>query len=137
MLPVMTWQGAVLVALGGAAGALTRYGLSLWIASLGARYAWATFPVATLIINVSGAFALGYLLTRLGLSHPARAVWPPELRLALATGFLGAYTTFSTFSVETNALMLRGEWGRAALYVLLTVSVGLAAAVLGRLAALR
>ncbi|WP_237724839.1 fluoride efflux transporter CrcB [Deinococcus alpinitundrae] len=133
----MTWQGAVLVALGGAAGALARYSLGLWIGSLGARSAWATFPVATLLINVSGAFALGYLLTRLGLSGPARAAWPPELRLAIGTGFLGAYTTFSTFSVETDTLLLRGEWMRAALYVLLTVVVGLAAAVLGRMAALR
>ncbi|GAA4016664.1 CrcB family protein [Deinococcus rubellus] len=137
MLLGVTWQGAILVALGGAVGALARYGLSLWIASLGTRYAWATFPMATLLINVTGAFALGYLLTRVGLSHPARAAWPPELRLALGTGFLGAYTTFSTFSVETNALMLRGEWGRAALYVLLTIGFGLAAAVLGRVAALR
>lgn len=137
MLPGVTWQGAVLVALGGAAGALARYGLGLWIGWLGARSTWATFPVATLLINVSGAFALGYLLTRLGLSDPARAAWPPELRLALGSGFLGAYTTFSTFSVETDALLLRGEWGRAVLYVLLTVMVGLAAAVLGRVAALR
>ena len=132
MLPGVTWQGAILVALGGAAGALARYGLSAWIGSLGARQAWANFPLATLLINVSGAFALGYLLTRLG-----RRIGPPELRLALGTGFLGAYTTFSTFSVETDALLLRGEWGRAALYVLLTVVVGLAAAVLGRAAALR
>ena len=137
MLPGMTWQGAILVALGGAAGALTRYGLSLWIGALGARYVWATFPMATLIINVTGAFALGYLLTRLGLSDPARAAWLPHLRFLLGSGFLGAYTTFSTFSVETDALLLRGEWGRAALYVLLTVVVGLAAAVLGRVAALR
>ncbi len=137
MLPGVTGQGAILVALGGAAGALTRYGLGLWIGALGARYAWATFPVATLIINVTGAFALGYLLTRLGLSGPPRVAWPPELRFLLGSGFLGAYTTFSTFSVETDALLLRGEWGRAALYVLLTVVVGLAAAVLGRVAALR
>ena len=137
MLHAMTLQAALLVALGGAAGALTRYGLSIWIAALGTRYAWATFPVATLLINVTGSFALGYLLTRLGLSASGRGAWPPELRLALGTGFLGAYTTFSTFSVETDALLLRGEWGRAALYLLLTIGVGLAAAVLGRLAALR
>ena len=132
MLPGVTWQGAVLVALGGAAGALARYGLGVWIAALGVRYAWANFPVATLMINVTGAFALGYLLTLLN-----RHAGPPELRLALGTGFLGAYTTFSTFSVETDALLLRGEWGRAALYVLLTLGIGLAAAVLGRMAALR
>lgn len=132
MLPGVTWQGAVLVALGGAAGALTRYGLSLWVASLGARHAWAAFPIATLLINVTGSLALGYLLTRLG-----RHLGPPELRLALGVGLLGAYTTFSTFSVELDALLLRGEWGRGALYLLLTVGLGLAAALAGRLLALR
>ncbi len=132
MLLNMTWQAAGLVALGGAAGALARYGLSVWLGALGTRHGWATFPLATLLINVTGSFALGYLLTLLG-----RGAWPPELRLALGTGFLGAYTTFSAFSAETDALLLRGEWGRGALYVLLTVGAGLAAAVLGRAAALR
>ena len=120
------------MALGGAAGALTRYGMGLWITALNARFAWAAFPLATLIINVSGSLLLGALLTLVG-----RGLWPPELRLALGVGFLGAYTTFSTFSVDLDSLLLRGEWGRALLYLLGNVGLGMAAALAGRLLVLR
>lgn len=132
MLLSMTAQAALLVALGGAAGAVTRYALSLWTLSLLSRSAWAAFPFSTLLINVSGSFMLAFLLTAIG-----RGVLPPELRLPLGVGFLGAYTTFSTFSVELDGLLLRGEWGRVALYLLGNVGLGMVAALAGRLLALR
>jgi fluoride exporter len=133
----MTFQAALLIALGGAAGALSRYGLSLWIAALSERHAWATFPLATfplatMLINISGSFALGLVVGLVG-----RGLWPAELRLALGVGFLGAYTTFSTFSVDLDTLLVRGEWGRAALVLFGNVGLGLVAAVAGRLLALR
>ncbi|WP_293911957.1 CrcB family protein [Deinococcus sp.] len=132
----MTFQAALLVALGGAAGALSRYGLSLWTTALGARHSWAasltTLPIATLLINVSGSFALGLLVGLVG-----RGLWPAELRLALGVGFLGAFTTFSAFSVDLDTLMVRGEWGRAALVLFGNVGLGIVAAAAGRMLALR
>ncbi len=81
------------VAIGGACGAMLRYAIS--VSSLGA---WSLrFPLPTFIINVSGSFCFGFtvmlLADRIGI--------PPWLRLALVTGFLGAFTTFSTFAYET------------------------------------
>lgn len=112
---------------GGAAGALTRYGLGLLAAALGGK--WATWPLMTLLINVSGSFALGLLLAYLGREGS------PALRLLLGTGVLGAYTTFSTFSVDLEAMVQRGAYGAAALYLLATVGLGLLAAFWGRLCA--
>jgi CrcB protein len=100
----------------GALGALARWGLSV-ATNASAR----SFPWTTLAVNVAGCFALGLLVAALGDDHP-------DLRLGVGTGFLGAFTTFSTFSVETTELPA----ARAALYVALSVGLGLAAAVLGR-----
>lgn len=116
----------VLVACGGALGALTRYALGLLATHWGGR--WAEFPAMTLLINVSGSFVLGLLTALVG-----RGVWPPEVRLLLGAGFLGAYTTFSTFSVDTDTLLVRGDYGKAALYLLGNVGLGVAAALVGRL----
>ena len=126
----MTLQAALLIALSGAAGALSRYGLSLWIAALSARQAWYSFPLATLLINVSGSFALGLVMGLAG-----RGALSAELRLALGVGFLGAFTTFSAFSVDLDTLITRGEWGKAALVLFGNVGLGFAAAVAGRLLA--
>lgn len=119
-----------LVALGGALGALTRYGLGLVALRLGGHFA--SFPLMTLLINVSGSFVLGLLTAMVG-----RGAVPPEVRLLLSVGFLGAYTTFSTFSVDTDGLLLRGEYGKAALYLFGNVGLGVAAALLGRMVGLR
>lgn len=119
----MTWVG---VALGGAAGALFRFWLSQFI---GERTT-GTFPWATLLINLSGAFLLAFL-------HPLllNTVTAAGVRLALTTGFLGAYTTFSTLTWEALALVRENQWERAALYVGVSVTAGLAAAWLGFTAA--
>ena len=112
----------LLIAVGGAAGALLRYGVSEWVTAPRGG-----FPLATLLANVTGAFLLGVaslLLVRLEVSA--------AVRLGLTVGVLGAYTTFSTFSVETLDLISDGEWRMAALYVVASVAGALAAAWAGQ-----
>lgn len=118
------------IALFGALGALSRYGVSL----LGARLLPErnTFPWATLSINIIGSFLLAVLVTLV-----AQRVLDEEWRYALGVGFLGAFTTFSTFSIETETLMRRGEWLPAVLYVGCSVVLGIIAAVAGRVLVLR
>ncbi len=121
------WSGTVLtgVALGGMLGALARYALTALLAPLLVRTG---LPWATLLINVSGSFALGLLA-----ALAARHVVGPEWRAAIGVGFLGAYTTFSTFSVDLDGLLTRGEGWRASVYLIGNVGLGLAAAAAGRL----
>ncbi|MGI8759098.1 MAG: fluoride efflux transporter FluC [Acidimicrobiales bacterium] len=109
----------LLIALAGAAGALCRLGANNL---LGER----PLPVATLVVNVAGSFALGVLLAW-GTTHLS-----PEALSALAVGFLGAFTTFSTFTLEAVELHSAGRAAVAAGYVGLSVVLGLAAAVTGR-----
>ena len=110
------------VALGGAAGAVARFGVSGWVHG----FSGAAFPWGTLTVNVAGAFALGLTLRLLQAS-----VAGPETRAFLAVGFLGAFTTFSTFSWEAIALIQDGEWARASLYLGGSVVAGLAAVLAG------
>lgn len=112
------------VALGGMLGALCRYALSLLLGPLLTRTG---FPWATLLINVSGSFALGLLA-----ALAARNAVSPEWRAAVGVGFLGAYTTFSTFSVDLDALLGQGQGLKAGLYLAGNVGLGLLAAVAGR-----
>jgi fluoride exporter len=105
--------------LGGALGSLARYGVGLGVAQLFGS----TFPLATMLINISGSFVLGVLLS---LDGPM--VISSGTRLFLATGFCGGYTTFSTFSVETLNLMEKGSYGLALVYLLGNLVGGLVAA---------
>jgi CrcB protein len=100
----MTIGAWAAVGVGGAVGAWVRWGLSLWLNPI-----WPQLPLGTLIANLSGGYAIGVLIELIG-QHPSL---PPELRLLLITGFLGALTTFSTFSAESVALLARGEYGWA------------------------
>lgn len=110
------------IALGGALGAVARYGLSGWIhARLGAAFPWGTLGV-----NVLGSFLIG-----LCFSYLQHTSLPPEAREFVAIGLLGAFTTFSTFTWETAALLQDGEWTRAALYVGGSLLLGLAAVLAG------
>ena len=117
-------QGPVLaaVAIGGAVGAPARYGVAQLIHSAPGSFPWSTF-----VVNVSGSFALGVVLAVLVDRLPAAR----HVRALLATGFLGAYTTYSTFAVDTDLLVKDGHVGVAAVYVVASLVVGLAAAWLG------
>jgi CrcB protein len=112
------------VALGGAVGAVARYGAAMALAPLAAR---AGFPAGILVINVLGSFLLGLTVALVG-----RGVWPEAARLAFGTGVLGAFTTFSTFSVDLDGLIGRGAVGTALAYAVGSVLLGVLAAVAGR-----
>lgn len=121
MNATLSFASVLAVALGGAAGSVARYATSVAFAGLGA-----TFPVATLLVNVVGAFLIG-LFARLfaGMDHD------PAVRLALTTGLCGGFTTFSALSMETVTLVQEGRAGRAALYVFASLALGLGATMLG------
>ncbi len=106
----------LLIAVGGALGALGRYSAAGWV------HTWAgdAYPWGTLLVNVVGAAMLGLFY------RTAEALLvSPGTRAFVAIGFLGAFTTFSTFSYEAAALLQDGEWGAAALYSLGSVALGL------------
>ena len=115
----MVWY----IAVGSAIGGVSRYLLG----GLTQRLIGGTFPVGTLLINVTGSFLLGLIL-RYGVET---ATLTPEVRAFMTIGFCGGYTTFSTFSYETVALAEDGQWTRAALYVALSVGLSLVATFLG------
>jgi len=108
-----------IISIGAALGANARYWLSAWAA---ARFGPA-FPWGTLIINVTGGLAIGLILTVLS----QRLVGDPAYRLLLVTGFLGAYTTFSTFTYETVALAQQGDYASALFNAAGSVLLGLGA----------
>lgn len=111
------------MAIAGALGAVTRYGIG---SAVGAK----DFPWATLPINLAGSFALGFVL-RFGELRG----WSDLTTIGLGIGFLGAFTTFSTFSVETQTMLRDGRAAAAALYVGTSVVGGVAMAALGYVAA--
>lgn len=104
--------------LGGALGALLRYGVGLACANVRVL----TLPVGTLVVNVAGCFILG-LLTALAEQH---AVQHRALMLMLSVGFCGAFTTFSTFSAETVKAAEGGHFSAALLYVAASITIGFA-----------
>jgi CrcB protein len=112
----------VAVAAAGAVGALARWGIGSWF---GQRFP--DFPWGTLVVNVSGSFLLGLLFVLL----TERTSTSPELRLALTTGLMGAYTTFSTFSLETFRLAEDGAFVAAAANIAGNLVLGLLGVALG------
>ena len=112
-------QAMLLVGAGGAIGAMARYGMSVLIG----RFWPMSFPLATLLVNIIGSTCMGLLIGLLVRTLPAAA---PEIRLFVAVGVLGGFTTFSSFSLDTISLIERGELAQAALYVGLSVVVCLA-----------
>jgi fluoride exporter len=120
------------IMVGGAMGATARYYLTLWIQGGLRNGALAGFPLATLSVNVVGSFLFAFL-TEFGL----RGAVSPQMRLALGTGFIGALTTFSTFEVETDALLTGGRFTWAAAYVLGNLVLGFVAVLVGRALAAR
>ena len=112
-------KALVLIAIGGAFGAVFRYAASLGVYSLLGR----GFPYGTLFVNVTGSLLMG-LLSVLFLERYSIA---PEWRAAILVGLLGSFTTFSTFSMETLALLEQGDISRASLNIVLSVVVCLLA----------
>jgi CrcB protein len=107
------------VALGGATGSVSRYLLAQWAQSL-----WqGGFPVGTLLVNVAGSFGIGVIFVLL-----ERQIVHPDWRGVVMVGFLGAFTTFSTFSLEAVTLWESGEAGQALGYMLASVVLCVAAA---------
>ncbi len=113
----------LLIAIFGAIGTLARYGLQgLVQVRMGS-----TFPYGTLLINLTGCFFLGLI----GQYTLNRMVITPELRMAIAVGFFGGYTTFSSFGWEAAKMLEAGEWLRATTYVAASVVFGLILSIAG------
>ena len=115
------------VAAGGACGALLR----LWVTQGAHALLGRGFPFGTLVVNVTGSVAMGALYAAFSQRHGIA----PEWRLAIATGFLGAFTTFSTFSMDTLLLVHQGAHLKAGVNVLASVALCLAGCWLGMAAA--
>jgi len=111
------------IALGGIAGTLSRYGLEGWIQSRTAT----GFPLGTLTVNLSGSLLLGFILR----VATGTTLISPDLRAGLTIGFCGAFTTMSTFSYESVALLTDGDYLRAAVYMSATILGCVAAVMLG------
>lgn len=109
-------QNSIFVMIGGAFGALMRYGVSRLLAGI----TLASMPLATFVANIVGCFLLGAISTY-GASHTSI---PKSLIMMLTTGMCGAFTTFSTFSAETVKLMEGGQMLSALLYVTASIVIG-------------
>ncbi|MCC9625713.1 fluoride efflux transporter CrcB [Thalassospira sp. MA62] len=107
------------IALGGAIGAVARHSVSAFMVSMMGT----GFPWGTLVVNVVGSFLMGALIEFSAL----KLSMGPEMRALLVTGLLGAFTTFSTFSLDVATLYERGNLGLSALYVIVSVVVGISA----------
>lgn len=119
------------VALGGALGSMARYGLS----GLLARQPWGeTFPLGTLVVNVTGSFVIGFFATWTGTE--GRWVAGPPVRNFVMAGICGGYTTFSSFSLQTLNLAREGEWLYAGANAVLSLALCLVAVWLGHVLAL-
>lgn len=114
------------VAVGGAVGAVARYGLGGWVQ----ERAGFGFPLGTLVVNVLGSVLIGFAVRYVEVMRTT-----PEVRALVAVGLLGAFTTFSTYSYETVSLLEDGEWLRAGLYAVGSLLLGLAAVYAGLWAA--
>lgn len=111
------------VALGGALGAMARF----WVYNASVKWLKHEFPYATLLVNVLGSFAIGVFFVLIA----ERSEIPAEMRSFLVVGFLGAFTTFSTFSLDAVSLMQEGDYGMAFVYIVSSVLICLLAAWLG------
>jgi CrcB protein len=111
-------MGFLFVFLGGGFGAAIRHGVNLVVA----RMLGTAFPYSTMLINITGSFAMGTIIAYFAFRGDLSQHW----RLFLTTGILGGYTTFSAFSLDTALLYERGQMGMAALYVIASVAISIA-----------
>jgi CrcB protein len=116
-------KAMIIVALGGAVGAVGRY----LVYQLSAYLFGLHFPYATLIVNIVGSFIMGLIIEAMMLSWSASM----EMRLFLATGILGAFTTFSTFSLDFAVLYRRGDLALSMIYVMASVIFSIGALFIG------
>jgi CrcB protein len=114
------WARILAVSVGGVLGVNARYWLGVWMTR------WVAAPWATFTINVTGSFAIGFLTMALTRWLPL-----PHARLVILTGFLGGYTTFSTWTFESAVLWDRGDKGLALANLFGSLVVGMAAALAG------
>jgi fluoride exporter len=98
----------IAIALGAVPGALSRYYITRW----SIQWFGLGFPFGTLFINLSGALVMGFFAT----FTMERAIASPDVRALVAVGFLGAYTTFSTYALDTTTLFHNGQWSQSFLY---------------------
>ena len=124
---ILTIRNGIIVGIGGFVGAVVRYAIAVWIGQAWGR----AFPLGTFVINVSGSFLIGLLMTL----FTERYSFDPAWRLLFVVGFLGAYTTFSTFEYETGKLINDSEWLFATMNVVLSVTAGFVALKFGEVLA--
>jgi fluoride exporter len=122
---------ALWIFLGGGLGSLARWGLSGWIAT---RYG-ETFPLGTILVNVSGSFLIGMFAAMTG--PEGRWLVPSAWRQFVMLGLFGGYTTFSSFSLQTLTLAQDGQWWKAAANILLSVLLCLGGVWLGYVLAMQ
>ena len=116
----------LMIALGGSAGALSRYFVSAFVNNSAA----AAFPLGTLFLNVTGSFVIGFLF-----QVYQSVLVADEVKMFLTVGFLGSYTTFSTYSLETLNLFLSHEYKSAAINILVSNILAVSMSLLGMIAA--
>ncbi|HEY9685615.1 MAG TPA: fluoride efflux transporter CrcB [Coleofasciculaceae cyanobacterium] len=117
----------MILVLGGSAGTLCRYFLAEWG---NARFGMA-MPYGTLLVNLTGCLIMGLLLGFFESRYHALTEAPFQLRLLLMTGFLGAFTTFSSYELEALLYLRQGAWERALLYLVGSIVLGLLVMVAG------
>jgi len=116
----------LLVAIGGALGSVARYGTGVAVGRV-----WnLSFPLGTMLINIAGSLVMGLFIGYLARTTPS---WQADARLFVAVGVLGGFTTFSSFSLDTIAMIERGDIGPALAYVLASVIIGIGALYVGLL----
>lgn len=126
MQKLMSWLGGqqlVLMAIAGTLGTLSRY----WLSGFVQRLCGVGFPWGTLVVNVLGCLFFGFVWT---LSEEWHA-FTDRSRLVILTGFMGAFTTFSTFAFDTAEMLAHADWWRAVANLLLQNVVGIAAVLVG------
>ena len=113
----------LLVGAGGFVGAIARYLVDTWLG----RSMGTAFPWGTVVVNATGSFVLGLLFALL----VERSLGPADLRIPILVGFLGAYTTFSTYLLDSWRLVEQGNWPLAAVNLFGSIALGLAALLVG------
>ncbi len=116
-------ENILLISLGAVFGANARYWLAYWLA----QKIGASFPYGTMIVNISGSFLIGLIMAL----TTEKYLVDPRIRLFFTVGFLGAYTTFSTFTFESYNLFSRGQWLTGLTNLLTSTIIGIIAVGIG------